>query len=58
MRYVIRRNAQLLQEFKRFESDDKMGIIALKSELDSAVCILNYRLSLTTDNIAHTIYNY
>ena len=26
--------------------------------MDSAVRILNYRLSLTTDNVAHTIYNY
>ncbi|KIM52186.1 hypothetical protein SCLCIDRAFT_32872 [Scleroderma citrinum Foug A] len=40
------------------ESDDKMGIIALESELDGALRILNYRLSLTADNIAHTIYNY
>ncbi|KIM61359.1 hypothetical protein SCLCIDRAFT_25992 [Scleroderma citrinum Foug A] len=40
------------------ESDDKIGIITLKSELDSAVCILDYRLSLTTDNVAHTIYKY
>ena len=35
-----------------------MGIIALESELDSAVHILNYRLSLATDSIAHTIYEY
>ena len=35
-----------------------MGIIALESELDSAVQILDYRLSLTTDNTACTIYNY
>ena len=35
-----------------------MGIIALESELDSALRILNYRLSHTTDYIAHTIYNY
>ena len=33
-------------------------IIALKSELDSALRVLNYRLSLTTDNVACTIYNY
>ena len=26
--------------------------------MDSAVRILNYRLSLTTDNVARTIYNY
>ena len=35
-----------------------MGIIALKSSLDTAVQILDYRLSLTTDNIARTIYKY
>ena len=58
MRYVVCRNAQLLQEFKRLESDDESGIITLESELDSAVRILNYRLSLTTDNVACTIYNY
>ena len=58
MRYVVCRNAQLLQTFKRLESDDEMGIIALKSELDSALHILNYRLSHTMDYIAHTIYEY
>ena len=35
-----------------------MGIIALKSELDAALCILDYRLSRTTDYIARTIYAY
>ena len=35
-----------------------MGIITLESELDSALRILNYRLSHTTDCIVHTIYNY
>ena len=35
-----------------------MGIITLESELDTAICVLNYRLSLTTDDVAHTIYNY
>ena len=35
-----------------------MGIIALESELDTAICVLNYRLSLATDNVARTIYNY
>ena len=49
---------QLLQAFKRLESDDKTGIIALKSELDTAICMLDYRLSHTTDNIACTIYTY
>ena len=58
MRYVIRRNAQLLQTFKRLESDDETGIITLESELDTAIHVLNYRLSLTTDNVTHTIYNY
>ena len=35
-----------------------MGIIALKSELDTAICMLDYRLSLTTNNVACAIYNY
>ena len=35
-----------------------MGIIALESELDTAIRMLDYRLSLTTDNVACTIYNY
>ena len=58
MRYVVCRDVRLLQTFKRLESDDKMGIIALKSELDTAIHVLNYRLSLTTDNVACTIYKY
>ncbi|KIM54691.1 hypothetical protein SCLCIDRAFT_30921 [Scleroderma citrinum Foug A] len=40
------------------ESDDKTGIIALESPLDTAICVPDYRLSLTTDNVAHTIYTY
>ena len=35
-----------------------MGIITLESELDSAVRILNYRLSFATDKTARTIYKY
>ena len=35
-----------------------MGIIALESPLDTAIRVLNYRLSLTTDNVACTIYTY
>ena len=58
MRYVVRRNARLLQEFKRLESDDEMGIIALESELDAGLHILDYRLSRTMDYIARTIYTY
>ena len=58
MRYVVCRNARLLQTFKRLESDDETGIIALESELDTAIHMLDYRLSLTTDNVARTIYNY
>ena len=55
---VLCRNAGLFQEFKRLESDDKTGIIALKSPLDTVICVLNYRLSLTADNITRTIYTY
>ena len=58
MKYVIFRNARLLQAFKRLESDDEMGIIALESPLDTAICMLDYRLSHTTDNVACTIYTY
>ena len=35
-----------------------MGIIALESELDTAIRVLDYRLSLTTDNVARAICNY
>ena len=35
-----------------------MGIIALESELDTAIHVLSYRLSRTTDYIARTIYTY
>ena len=35
-----------------------MGIIALESPLDTAIRMLKYRLSLTTDNTACTIYTY
>ena len=48
----------LFQKFKRLESDDEMGIIALESPLDTAIGVLSYRLSLTTDNVARTIYTY
>ena len=48
----------LFQEFKRLESDDETGIITLESPLDTAICVLSYRLSLTTDNVARTIYTY
>ena len=48
----------LFQKFKRLESDDKSGIIALESPLDTAIRVLDYRLSLATDNIARTIYAY
>ena len=49
---------RLLQTIKRLESDDKMGIITLESELDTAIRVLDYRLSLTTDNVVRTIYTY
>ena len=55
---VLCRNAGLFQEFKRLESDDESGIITLESPLDTAIRMLHYRLSLTTDNIARTIYTY
>ena len=55
---VLCRNAGLFQEFKRLESDDETGIITLESPLDTAIRVLEYRLSLTTDNTARTIYTY
>ena len=58
MRDVLCRDAGLLQEFKRLESDDETGIIALESPLDTAIRVLDYRLSLTTDNVTRTIYTY
>ena len=57
-RYVVRRDVRLFQEFKRLESDDKTGIIALESPLDTAIRVLDYRLSHTMNNIARTIYTY
>ena len=45
-------------KFKRLESDDETGIIALESPLDTAIRMLDYRLSLTADNITRTIYTY
>ena len=41
-------NAGILQRFKRLESEDVLGTLALESSLDTAVCILNYRLSRAT----------
>ena len=35
-----------------------MGIIALESPLDTAIHMLNYRLSLTTDSVTRVIYTY
>ena len=58
MQDVLCRNAGLFQKFKRLESDDESGIIALESPLDTAIRVLDYRLSLTTDNVARTIYTY
>ena len=55
---VLCRNAGLFQEFKRLESDDETGIIALESPLDTAIRVLDYRLSLTTDSVTHVIYTY
>ena len=57
-RDVLCRNVGLFQKFKRLESDDESGIITLESPLDTAIHVLDYRLSLTTDNVARTIYTY
>ena len=58
MRNVLCRNVGLLQKFKRLESDDETGIIALESSLDTAIHALDYRLSKAKDTTAHTIYEY
>ena len=58
MRDVLCRNAGLFQEFKRLESDDETGIIALESPLDTAVFILDYRLSQAKDTTMRVIYTY
>ena len=46
------------QESKRLENDDKMGTIALESPLDTAIQVLDYEISLATDNTTYTIYTY
>jgi len=45
-------------EFKRLESEDTTGTLALESELDSAVRILDYRLSCAKSPEAQDIYKY
>ena len=52
------RNAGIFQRFKRLESEDVSGTLALESSLDIAVRILDYRLSLTTFPVASQIFKY
>ena len=56
--YVLLRHEGLVQEFKRLESEDTTGTLALESELDSAVRILDYRLSCAKSPEAQDIYKY
>jgi len=58
LRYVLLRTEGLFQEFKRLESEDTTGTLALESELDSAVRILNYRLSCAKSPKVQDIYKY
>ena len=60
MRNDLCRNAGILQRFKRLESEDVLGTLALESSLDTAVCILDYRLSLsrTTTPVVQEIFKY
>jgi len=51
------RDAGVLLRFKRLESEDKSGTLALKSSLDTAVRILDYRLSRATSSAA-AIFKY
>jgi len=52
------RNAGILQGFKRLESEDVSGTLTLKSPLDLAVHILNYRLSRATTPAVQEISKY
>ena len=54
----LRGHEGLLCRFKRIESDDKMGIIALKTDLDSAIHILNYCLSSSSSPSVQSIFKY
>ena len=58
MRNDLCRNAGILQRFKRLESEDMSGTLALKSSLDTAVCILDYRLSRATSPAVSEIFKY
>ena len=58
MRNVLCRNAGILQRFKRLESEDILGTLALKSSLNTAVCILDYRLSRATTPVVQEIFKY
>ena len=48
----------ILLEFKRLESEDKTGALALNTDLDSALHIMNYRLSSSSSPSVQNIFNY
>ena len=54
----LRGHEGLFCRFKRLESDDKTGIVTLNTDLDSAIHILNYRLSSCTSDVASHIFKY
>ena len=49
---------EYFRHLKRLEDEDKVGTISLESELDSAICILEYRLSFSKDPVACSIYKF
>ena len=54
----LRGHEGLFCRFKRLEGDDNTGIIALEMDLDSAIRILNYRLSTSTSDSVSSIFKY
>ena len=49
---------RILSEFKRLESEEKTGTLALNTDLDSAMHILNYRLSSSPSPSVQSIFKY
>jgi len=58
VRNDLRRNAGVLQRFKRLESEDMLGTLTLESSLDTALCILDYRLFRATSPAVSEIFKY
>ena len=54
----LRGHEGLLRRFKRIDGDNKTGIVTLETDLDSAIRILNYRLSTSTSDFVSSIFKY